>query len=131
MTSIAGIGPQRGVHVVGEVPSAPEFLRGLSVLVFPLDRGSGMKVKVLEALASGVPVVTTPAGGEGIEAGDGVVVETDDDALARAAAAILADEGERRTRGAAARDAFERRYSPATATKPLVEAYRELAGRIE
>ena len=40
----------------------------------PLRRGSGMKVKVLEAMASGVPVVTTPPGAEGIEPTDGVFV---------------------------------------------------------
>jgi glycosyltransferase involved in cell wall biosynthesis len=110
------------------VPSGPGFLRGLSVLLFPLERGSGMKVKVLEAIASGIPVVTTPAGAEGIEAGEGVVIGTNDEELAQAAARILADEDERRERGAAARAAFEQRYSPFPATEPLVELYRRMAG---
>ena len=70
-----------GVSVVGEVPSAPAFLRGLSALLYPLERGSGMKVKVLESIACGLPVVTTPLGAEGI-AVDGVTIRTDD-SLAR------------------------------------------------
>lgn len=119
--------PGSGVDVVGEVSSAAEFLQGLSVLLYPLERGSGMKVKVLEAIASGVPVVTTAAGAEGIEGGDGVVVAESDGELAAAAARILADRAERRERGAAARRAFLERYAPEPATRPLVELYRRMA----
>jgi glycosyltransferase involved in cell wall biosynthesis len=121
-------GAPAGVEVVGELPSGREFLRGLSVLVFPLERGSGMKVKVLEAIASGVPVVTTRAGAEGIDGGGGVIVEETDERLAQAAAALLLDAGERRERGAAARAAFERSYAPEVATRPLVDLYRRMAG---
>ena len=118
-----------GVEFLGEVASGREFLRGLSVLLFPLDRGSGMKVKVLEAIASGVPVVTTPAGAEGIEPNDGVVVATDDDALAMAAAEVLGDAAKRSERGAAARAAFERGYRPKVATAPLVSLYERMRSR--
>jgi glycosyltransferase involved in cell wall biosynthesis len=127
--SLKGLGQEPGVELAGEVPSAPAFLQGLSLLLFPLERGSGMKVKVLESIASGLPVVTTPSGAEGIDARDGIVVESDDERLAAAAAEILGDEGERRERGAAARAAFERRYSPVPATEPLVELYDRMAAR--
>ena len=116
-----------GVEILGAVLSAAAWLRDLSVLLFPIDRGSGMKVKVLEAMASGVPVVTTPAGAEGIRAGGGVMVEHDDRHLAHSAAAIMQDPLERAQRGAAARTAFLERYSPAAATEPLVELYRRIA----
>lgn len=117
-----------GVEVLGEIPSASEFLRGLSLLLFPLERGSGVKVKVLESIATGLPVVTTAAGAEGINAGAGVVVEKDDAALATAAADLLEDERERRERGAAGRAAFERLYAPERATRPLVDLYERMAG---
>lgn len=116
-----------GVEVVGEVPSASRFLHGLSLLLYPLPRGSGMKVKVLEAIACGVPVVTTPAGAEGIDGGDGVVVSDDMNVLAAAAAQLLGDAGERRQRGEAARQAFLRRYTPGQAAEPLVDLYRRMA----
>ena len=118
-----------GVEVVGDVPSAVDFLRGLSVLLYPLERGSGVKVKTLESLACGVPVVTTPFGAEGVDGDDGIVVATETRELASAAASILNDESERRERGAAGRAAFESRYSPLPATAPLVELYRLLAER--
>ena len=117
-----------GLELLGEVASASAFLHGLALLLFPLERGSGMKVKVLEAMASGVPVVTTAPGAEGIEAGDGVVVAHSDEQLAAAAASLLADPGERKERGAAARATFERSYTPGPATTPLVELYRRMAG---
>src|SRR5262249_9106396 len=110
---VAGLGTEAlgltgdGVDVVGEVPSASRFLRGLSLLLYPIERGSGVKVKVLESIAAGVPVVTTRLGAEGIEAGDGVIVEESAGALAAAAVSILRDEAERRQRGEAARAAFE------------------------
>jgi glycosyltransferase involved in cell wall biosynthesis len=116
-----------GVDILGEVPSAGDFLRGLSLLLYPIARGSGVKVKTLESIASGLPVVTTPCGAEGIEGGEGVVIETEPGRLAAAAATILLDAEERRQRGAAARAAFERLYAPEPATVPLVELYRRLA----
>ena len=116
-----------GVETLGAVPSAGAFLRGLSLLLFPLERGSGMKVKVLEAIASGVPIVTTPSGAEGIETNDGVVVESEPERLAEAAAALLRDEDERRERGAAARACFERAYTPLPATEPVVDLYLRMA----
>jgi glycosyltransferase involved in cell wall biosynthesis len=86
-----------------------------------------MKVKVLEAIASGVPVVTTPSGAEGIAAQSGVVVDTDPERMALAAASILRDEGERRERGAEARGAFERLYTPGPATAPIAALYARMS----
>lgn len=118
------LGP--GVELVGEVESARDFLQRLSVLIFPLERGSGMKVKVLEAMASGVPAVTTAAGAEGIDRNEGVVVAEADDQLAAAATRLLGDAGERRERGAAGRAAFDRFYSPEPATRPLLDLYARM-----
>ncbi|HEU5213578.1 MAG TPA: glycosyltransferase [Gaiellaceae bacterium] len=116
-----------GVEVRGEVESAGAFLRDLSVLLFPQRRGSGMKVKVLEAIASGVPVVTTAAGAEGIAPNDGVTVSEEPQVLADAAAELLADPAARRERGAAALAAFAAAYAPGPATRPLAELYSRLA----
>lgn len=122
---VAGRGTER-FGGLGEVESARELFQRFSLLLFPLPRGSGMKVKVLEAMASGVPVVTTPAGAEGIEPSDGVIVETEPDRLAAAASDLLTDEQARKERGTAARADFERHYSPGPATEPLVELYERM-----
>jgi glycosyltransferase involved in cell wall biosynthesis len=109
------------------VPSADAFLRSLALLLYPAPRGSGMKVKVLEAMVCGVPVVTTPAGAEGIDPTDGVVVCETPEALVEASARLLADPQERARRGAAAREAFLARYAPEPATRPLAGLFRRMA----
>lgn len=117
-----------GVEWLGSVPSATDFLRSLGVLLYPLGRGSGGKVKVLEALALGVPVVTTPDGAEGTGGRGGIVVETDGDALAAAAAALLEDADARRAAGDAAHATFEAHHAPRPATEPVVRLYERMLG---
>ncbi len=129
---LSALGEVAGVELVGPVASAQEFLRGVSVLLYPLTRGSGVKVKVLEALATGVPTVTTPAGAEGLDAPGGIEVADHDAALAAAAVELLRDDAARRERGRLAREALEARYAPAPATEPLVELYRRMVeGRVD
>jgi glycosyltransferase involved in cell wall biosynthesis len=114
---------RRGVRFLGEVESASQFLRSLSVLAYPPARGSGTKVKVLEALASAVPVVVTRPGAEGLEPNDGLIVESSDDAIAGQIVSLLLDPDERRRRGAAGRAYITRRHAPVPSTEPLVALY--------
>jgi glycosyltransferase involved in cell wall biosynthesis len=116
----------RGVEWRGTVPSATAFLRELGVLLYPLGRGSGAKIKVLEALALGVPVVTTPDGAEGVGGRGGIVVETDDDALAAATTELLDDPGARAAAGDAAYATFVEHHTPALATVPVLELYERM-----
>lgn len=134
---LAGFGMEReafphvpdlpGVEWRGTVGSATDFLRELGVLLYPLGRGSGAKIKVLEALALGVPVVTTPDGAEGIGGRDGLVVETGDEALAAATGALLEDAGARRAAGDAARATFMEHHAPLPASAPVLELYERMA----
>jgi len=116
-----------GVELVGEVPSAQAFLARLSLLLYPVARGSGTKVKVLEALASGLPVVTTTAGAEGVAPSAGVAVADTDAGLSAAAVQWLADPVARAAAGAAAHRDFAERFSPAAATATLPGLYARLA----
>lgn len=60
-----------GVEIVGEVKNAHEFMQENGVLIVPLRSGSGMRIKILEAMALGVPILTTEIGAEGIEVTNG------------------------------------------------------------
>ncbi len=117
-----------GVEWRGRVPSATDLLRELGVLLYPLTRGSGMKVKVLEALALGIPVVTTPSGAEGIAPGSGVTIERDDEALATATVKLLEDPEARSAAGAEAHAAFVRAHTPDVAAKPVLDLYERMLG---
>ena len=59
---------KNGVVVHGEVPDAKAFIKQHPVFVAPLYSGSGIKIKILEAMALGRAVVTTNIGVEGIPA---------------------------------------------------------------
>ena len=72
------------VVVVGYAPSLTPYLETSLVSVAPLRFGSGMKGKISQAMAFGLPVVTTTVGAEGmsLESGDDVLVADDAAGLA-------------------------------------------------
>lgn len=67
------------MEVLENVPETRPYFEQASVLVYAPSRGSGMKIKILEALAFGVPVVTTNEGVEGLNVKDMVNVAVGED----------------------------------------------------
>lgn len=59
------------IKVHGEVDDASQFMRNYPIMIVPLLAGSGLRVKILEAMALGVIVISTTIGTEGIGAIDG------------------------------------------------------------
>jgi len=71
--------------VVGPVPDMAPHLAHASVLVVPLRSGGGTRLKILEAMAAGLPVVSTAKGVEGIAATPGehlLIAETSEEIAA-------------------------------------------------
>jgi glycosyltransferase involved in cell wall biosynthesis len=64
----------------GEVPDAYEFMNSKSIMVVPLLSGSGMRIKIIEGMALGKPIVTTSIGTEGISTSTGKNIVVADDA---------------------------------------------------
>jgi sugar transferase (PEP-CTERM/EpsH1 system associated) len=60
------------IHITGTVDDVRPFYASAAVAVVPLRSGSGTRLKILEAMAAGVPVVSTRMGAEGIEVEDDV-----------------------------------------------------------
>lgn len=60
----------KDIILTGYIDNLEEYYRKSRVFIAPLRFGSGIKVKVLNAMCRGIPVVTTPVGAEGIEALD-------------------------------------------------------------
>jgi hypothetical protein len=56
------------IHVTGFVEDPMDIFAHTHLAVVPLRLGSGVKIKVLETIAAGIPTVTTPVGAEGIPA---------------------------------------------------------------
>jgi sugar transferase (PEP-CTERM/EpsH1 system associated) len=101
-----------GVSLAAAVPDVAPELAAASLAVIPLRAGSGLQNKVLEALATGTPVVATPRATEGLEvrAGEHLLVAEDAAGLADAAIALLRDAGRARALAHAGRRLVERRY---------------------
>lgn len=101
-----------GVEVLGVVPDARAALAASDVLAVPLLGGSGTRIKILDALAVGCPVVSTPKGAEGLELQHDVhIVLSDLDHFADAVVDLLADAAKRRRLADAGRIVHQQKYS--------------------
>ena len=93
------------LRITGLVPDIRPYLQRSACFVSPLASGSGMRNKILEAMAMEVPVVATPLSCEGIRVteGEDVLLASTPEDLAAAATRILVDGGLRREIGAGGR----------------------------
>ncbi len=99
-----------GISFLGEGNDTRPHWARAAVAVVPLLAGGGTRLKILEAAACGVPVVSTPVGAEGLDfaGGSEILVAQGAEEFAGAVAKLLADPDARRTQAAAARRRVER-----------------------
>jgi glycosyltransferase involved in cell wall biosynthesis len=104
--------PEVGFEVVGRVPDVRPYMAAADVFVVPLRMGGGTRLKVLEALASGIPVLGTALAveGLGVEDGEAVAVASTPAQFAAAAATLLADTARRHRMARLGRDLVERHF---------------------
>lgn len=102
-----------GIELLGSVPDIQVELDRADVSIVPIRVGAGTRLKVIEALANHLPMVTTSVGCEGIDVADGRTALIADDARGFAGAVLrLVADGVLRNRLAdAGRDLFEERYT--------------------
>lgn len=112
----------RGVEVTGSVDEVRPWYARTRVAVAPLLAGGGSRLKILEALAAGRPVVATSIGAEGLEdlVGRGVVVEDEPQRLAAAVVALLDDPEGCAELGRRGADAVAADHSWPAAVRPLL-----------
>jgi glycosyltransferase involved in cell wall biosynthesis len=103
------------IELVADAPSLEPHHHAARVVLAPLRSGGGTRIKILESLAYGVPVVATPLAidGLGLTPGAEVAVAADADGLAAHVAALLRDREQAVRMGAAARELWARRHGPA------------------
>jgi len=117
-----------GVLTTGEVPSVAALLGRAAVIVVPVRMGGGTRLKVVEALAMGRPVVSTTLGCEGIDVADGrhLIVADTPDAVARATVRLLGDAQEGARLGARGRALAVERYAWNVAARGLLATLRRI-----
>lgn len=119
---------ERGIELQGDVADATAFVRRLSVVLAPLRAGGGMRIKVLEAMALGKPVVATPLGAGGIDVRNDheVVLADDSDSFADAVARLLREPETAARLGAAARVNVAKCYDSDALARGLLAFYESL-----
>lgn len=128
---VAGAGPvadaPHGVEYLGFVPDLEAFFRQLDVFVAPLLIGAGLKFKVLQAFAHGLPVVATTVAAEGIELpADGppfARVHDDPAHFAAAVSELLGDVGGALRLGHEARSWIEQTYDFTTVVDQAIARF--------
>ena len=77
---------QSGIVNHGEVSNAEDFMHEHGVMIVPIQAGSGIRIKTLEAMALGVPIVSTSIGAQGLTVMDDVEIKIADEPKEFAAA---------------------------------------------
>jgi polysaccharide biosynthesis protein PslH len=116
------------IVVTGYVPDLTPHLEEAALMVVPVRAGGGMRVRILEAFARGMPVVTTTVGLEGIEArpGEDVLVADTPAEFSERVVELLDNEQLRARLSANGRRLVETTYDWQVVLKKMHEMYREV-----
>ncbi len=120
---------KRNIRVHGEVDRADAFINDHSIMIVPLLSGSGMRAKILEGMALGKVVLTTPVGLEGITARDRqeVMVADSPERFLHALEQCHRMNGQLEQMGRRAQTFVNRRYDRLKVARQLLRAYARLA----
>ena len=124
--SVARMTQENGIDILGRVDDVrPEILRG-SVFVVPTRIGSGIRLKILEAMALHRPVVSTSIGCEGIEAlpDEHILVADEPRAFAASVVRLLRDREQANRLATAAARLIEQRYAWPSIESQFDDLYR-------
>jgi glycosyltransferase involved in cell wall biosynthesis len=121
------IAPMPGVTAVLNPPGIAPLLASAQLVAVPLRAGSGTRLKILEALAAGRPVVSTPLGAEGLELAPGrdLLVADLVAPFADAVVVLLRDPARRQALADHGHAAVAARYTWDHVLAPLEQAYRK------
>jgi glycosyltransferase involved in cell wall biosynthesis len=104
------------------VPDVRPYYAQASVFIVPLRLGGGTRLKIVEAMAMGIPVVSTTVGAEGLDTrpGEDIWIANDPMSFAQGVLHLLSDAELRRRLIAGGRD-LARRYDWTELTKPYAD----------
>lgn len=135
--SIVGRDPSRevralalipGIEVTGTVVDVRPFYRNAVAAVVPLNVGGGSRLKILEAMAAGVTVISTTLGAEGLDVrhGENILIADTNEQLVEAIISVVEDQDRRNRLGSAGRALVSAHYEWAKLGGSLFELYQKL-----
>ena len=119
----------QSIHVTGYVPELAPHIEKAALMVVPVRAGGGMRVRILEAFAHAIPVVTTTIGLEGIDAqpGEDVLVADSPADFAGAVTRLLRDDSLQFRLAANGRRLAEQRYDWRVVLKEMDDIHKRIA----
>jgi glycosyltransferase involved in cell wall biosynthesis len=116
------------IELRGFVEDVREPLSRYAVFVCPILSGSGMRVKLLEAFAAGIPVVSTPLGAEGLADKDGQICGLAEDpaSFAQKIVELFDDPEKARKMACRAREQVVATRDMRVLTERLVQSYKDV-----
>lgn len=125
---IRALQEREDIEITEGIPDIRDAYRKASVLVAPIEGPGGTRLKVLEAMASGLPVVTTPVGAEGLGVKDGkhALIKSNYKELATSAVKVLKNEKLAKNLGESGKKFVEKNYSWSTNAGLLDKIYKEV-----
>ncbi|MBI4745473.1 MAG: glycosyltransferase, partial [Deltaproteobacteria bacterium] len=123
----------KGARFHQNVPDVLPWFRSSDLLVVPLRYGAGTRIKILEAMAAGLPVVTTSKGCEGIDVrhGEHLMIADSPAEFAAAVGTLIESEALRKSLIRNARRLVEERYSWQGLVNRMQAEFQNLRGRQE
>lgn len=119
------------ITVTGSVPDIRPYLEKAWIFISPLTWGGGMKIKMLEAMASGQAIVTTPIGAEGLagESGKHYLVAESAEGFSEALLRLIHSKIDREKLRQAARELAIAEYSWERVVPKYDEVYNQIKSR--
>jgi glycosyltransferase involved in cell wall biosynthesis len=120
-----------GIHVTGTVEDVRPYYAMAKVAVAPYRYGEGTKIKVVEAMACGTPVVSTSIGCQGLDVIDGkhLLIADNETDFSRRVIELLRDQERAETLAAASRGLALEKYDWNRIISRLAPKLKELVGR--
>ncbi|MGM0550712.1 MAG: glycosyltransferase family 4 protein [Bacteroidota bacterium] len=119
----------KGVEFAGEIPDAEAFLSQQSVLVVPLWSGSGIRVKIIEGMSLGLPMVATSMALKGIEATHGkqlLIADTPEN-FAKRTNSLLSNPKQAESLGKQAQEFVHQQFNQEKWFPELIRFYKNIA----
>lgn len=126
---ITKLGRLPGVTVAGYVPSMEPYYERAAVVVVPLLNGGGTRIKILEAMAYGRPVVSTSVGAEGLEvlAEEHILIADEPRQFAKRCVELLQNPGKRADIASRAYRLVKEKYDTGVFRKKMDEIFEAVA----
>lgn len=126
--SVERLGEKPGIRVTGFVDDIFEYVAEATVVAVPIRVGTGVRIKILHALAMGKPVVSTPTGIQGIPVEDGfeALVRADNGPFADAVISLLDDPDRRASIANRGQQFVRSKFDQAVVAERLGSIYRDI-----